>query len=583
MRLNAVLSRACAAAALSLVASWQVSIAAPLNAAAASAAGPSCGATIAAGEQHSLALKSDGTVWAWGSNHYGQLGNNDNLRADQNTPVEVANSSGTGFLQGVVAIAAGGNHSMALKADGTVWTWGLNGSGELGNNDAGHGSQQKPVQVVGVGSTGVLTNVIAIAAGRYHSLAILDNGTLLSWGFNNFGQLGLNDGNTVPHSDYPRHVVATSGSGNLGGVKSIGAGNYYSMALLNDTTVVAWGENDAGQLGDGTSSPWTLTATPQHVLNAPLGSNFTGVKEIAPNRHQAIALKTDGTVWGWGSNATGELGQGVSGNAFYTTPVQVNGIGGTGTLGGITALGEGGHQSLSIQTDQTVLAWGKNSNGQVGNGNTTTPQTNPVQVVGAGGTGQLGSVVELSGGDNFSLALKSDGTIWSFGNGGSGQLGNGSNANSQDTPVQVSQTSGLNSVPGGCLAVSAVHAASTSCTGGVSVTITGSGFLGATRVQFGGVDAQSFVVNSDTSITAVSPAGSPGTVDVTVDTPRGTSAVSSVDTFTCVAAVTTSTTSPTLPKAGAGSRQDNRAPVLLVLLFAGAAIFAGLRPALRRR
>jgi alpha-tubulin suppressor-like RCC1 family protein len=567
MKLTGMTLRIAAATAAALAACFQVSAAAPLNAAAASAALPSCGSTIAAGSQHALALRADGTVWAWGANGFGQLGNNDNTLANSNTPVQVTDAAGTGFLTGIIAIAAGGDHSMALKSDGTVWTWGRNGNGELGNNDPTHTLQQLPVQVTGIGGTGFLTNVVAVAAGRYHSLAILDDGTLLSWGLNNFGQLGLNDNNTVSNSDYPRHVVDTSGSGNLGGVTSIGAGNYYSMALLNDTTVVTWGQNEAGQLGDGTSSPFTLTDTPQHVLNTLAGSNFTGVKAIAPNRHQALALKTDGTVWGWGSNATGEIGTGTNGNQ-YDNPVQVNGIGGTGTLGGITGLAEGGHQSLAIQTDQTVLAWGKNGNGQVGDASTT-QRTNPVPVVGPGNVGVLGSIVELGAGDNFSLALKSDGSIWSFGNGSSGQLGNGTNANTQDTPVQVSQTSGLTAVPGSCLAVSALQAASTSCTGGVSATITGSGFLGATAVQFGGVDAQSFVVNSDTQITAVTPASSPGSAAVTVTTPRGTSAVTGVS-FVCAAVVT-----PTLPSAGGGPTHP--APLAWLLALVLVAVIAGVR------
>ena len=562
--LTSIAARVAAAAGAALILSFQVLAGSPLPAAAASAASPDCAPTIAAGALHALALRSDGTVWAWGANSFGQLGNNDNTLSNSNTPVQVTDPAGTGFLTGVVAVAAGGDFSMALKADGTVWTWGANLRGSLGNNDPLHGIQQKPVQVVGVGGTGVLTNVVAIAAGRYHALAILDDGTLLSWGSNQYGQLGLNDNNTVGGSDYPRHVVGTSGSGNLGGVKSIGAGNYYSMALLSDTTVVAWGQNDAGQLGDGTSSPFTLTDTPQHVLNAPLGSNFTGVKEIAPNRHQALALKNDGTVWGWGSNATGELGQGPSGLSQYNNPFQVNGVGGSGTLSGVTALAEGGHHSLAIQPNQTMLGWGKNSNGQVGNGSNGSPVTNPDQVVGAGGSGLLGSVVGLGAGDNFSLALKSDGTIWSFGDGSSGQLGNGTNTSPQDSPVQVSQASGLNAVPGACLAVQAVQAASTSCNGGVSVTITGSGFLGATRVQFGGVDAQSFVVNSDTQITAVTPASSPGTADVTVTTPRGTSAVNGVA-FVCAAVI------PNLPKAGSGPAWTLPFGALLVVLAAGIA------------
>jgi alpha-tubulin suppressor-like RCC1 family protein len=577
--------RVAAATASALALCVQASIAAPITASAASAALPSCGSTIAAGSAHALALRADGTVWAWGANFNGQLGNNDNsLPNSQSTPVQVTDAAGTGVLTGIVAIAAGGNHSMALRGDGTIWEWGANGNGELGNNDPSHTIQQKPVQVTGIGGSGFLTNVVAIAAGRYHSLAILDDGQVLAWGYNGGagggGQLGIDDTFTISHEDAPVHVHGVGGSGTLGGASAIGAGNYYSMALLSDGTVVTWGENDAGQLGNNTSNQFFGSEHPVHVLNADGVTNFGGVKEIAPNRHQAIALKTDGSGWGWGSNATAEIGTGTSGN-HYETPVQVHGVGDSGTLGGVANLAEGGHQSLALLPNQEVLAWGKNSQGQVGDGSTT-QRTSPVAVVGPGGSGLLGSVVELGAGDNFSLALKSDGTIWSFGNGSNGQLGDGTTSNQQDTPVQVSQASGLTAVPGGCLAVTAVQAASTSCDGGVPVTITGSGFLGATSVRFGGVEAQSFVVNSDTQITAVTPASSAGSADVTVTTPRGTSAVTGVA-FVCAAAVI-----PTLPQAGdGGGRPPYSALAAMVLavmpLFAIAAASALARRRSQRK
>lgn len=559
--------RAAAISGSALALFFQSAIAAPITASAASAALPNCGATIAMGSSHALALRADGTVWAWGRNSIGQLGNNDATHTNSNTPVEVTDAAGTGALSAVVAIAAGGDHSMALRTDGTVWSWGNNGDGELGNNDGTHTNTDRPVQAVGVGGAGLLTNVVAIAAGRYHELAVLDDGTMVSWGRNDFGQLGINDNATVPNSDYPRHVVGTSGSGNLGGVTAIGAGNYYSMALLNDTTVVTFGQNDTGQLGDGTNGSGA-TDTPQHVLVAPAGANFTGVKEIAPNRHQALALKTDGTIWGWGSNATDELGQGPSGNSEYDNPVQVHGIGDSGNLTGVTALSMGGHHALGLQPDTSVLSWGKNSNGQLGQGTSGGTVSDPAAV------STLGSVVELGTGDNSSMALKSDGTVWTFGYGGDGELGNGTNASTQNTAVQVSQASGLTAVPGACLAVSAVNAASTSCNGGVPVTITGSGFLGATSVKFGGVEAQSFVVNSDTQISAVSPATAEGNSNVTVTTPRGTSAVAGA-TFDCVL--------PNLPQAGSGVGRPPLAwPAVLALvavaLGAGAATLARRRP-----
>jgi hypothetical protein len=183
---------------------------------------------IANGYDFYLALKNDGTVWAWNDNTFGQLGNGTNTSSA--TPVAVSN------LTGVTAIAAGNDFALALKSDGTVWSWGSNFFGSLGNGSSIHSNT--PVQVVG------LTGVTTIAAGGFHGLAITSDHRVWSWGWNGWGQLG--DG-TNTDSNTP-HVISS-----LTGVTAIGAGFYHSLALKSDGTVWAFGQNAFGQLGNTTN------------------------------------------------------------------------------------------------------------------------------------------------------------------------------------------------------------------------------------------------------------------------------------------------------------------------------------------
>jgi hypothetical protein len=186
-------------------------------------------AAIDAGHFFSLALKDDGTVWAWGYNNPGQLG--DGTTKDSSIPVQVKG------LTGVTAIAAGGAHSLALKDDGTVWAWGYNLMGQLGDGTTKDSSI--PVQVKG------LTGVTAIAAGGGYSLALKDNGTVWAWGYNFDGQLG--DGTT-------RDRIIPGPVGGLGNVRAIAAGDSHSLVLKDNGTVWAWGDNFAGKLGDSTTN-----------------------------------------------------------------------------------------------------------------------------------------------------------------------------------------------------------------------------------------------------------------------------------------------------------------------------------------
>jgi hypothetical protein len=313
---------------------------------------------VSAGGLHSLALRSDGTVWAWGNNLWGQLGNGTSSWG-VGTPVQVMG------LTGVIQVAAGGVHSLALRSDGTVWAWG----------DGGTGVQLTPVQVTG------LTGVTKISAGEMFSLALRSDGTVWAWGHNGSGQLG---NGTTADSPVPVQVAG------LSQVTSISAGFDASLATRTRgvtalTSVVTWGGNAYGQLGDGTL---TDHLTPEQVT----GINTPYIAGISAGHHFAVVLGTDGSAWGWGADESGQLDNAPTGNPV-NRPAQM-----TWTGSGITQLSAGYDHVLALESNGTVLAWGDNSAGELGDGGTASA-IGPVQVAG------LTNASQVSAGGQFSLAI----------------------------------------------------------------------------------------------------------------------------------------------------------------------------------
>lgn len=257
---------------------------------------------LAGGGAHTLVLRDGGAVWASGSNPNGELG--DGTGTQQSTPVPVKGPGGTGVLTEAMAVATGTFHSLALLRDTTIRAWGDNRYGQLG--DGSTDDRWTPVQVVGPGGGGVLAGVVAIAAGLYHSLALLSDGTVWAWGWNEYGQLG--DG-TIVRRTTPEQVKGSDGSDFLTNVVGIAAGGNYSLALLRDGTVRGWGDNGSGQLGDGTT---THRAMPVQVKGPGGSSMLDGVIALAAGASHSLAARADGTVWGWGANADGRLGDGTT-------------------------------------------------------------------------------------------------------------------------------------------------------------------------------------------------------------------------------------------------------------------------------
>ncbi|NCU42106.1 MAG: hypothetical protein EOM19_05325, partial [Candidatus Moranbacteria bacterium] len=351
-------------------------------------------AQVASGDSHTCALKTDGTVWCWGRNNYGQLG--DNTTTDRYTPVQVLGVEGNGFLEGVSQISAGDTYTCALKTDGTVWCWGRNNNGQFGDNTTT--DKYTPVQVLGVEGIGFLEGVSQISAGESHTCATKTDGTVYCWGSNSSGRLG---DNTTTQRLAPVQVVGVGGSGFLENILQISAKRWQTCALKIDSTVFCWGSNSNGKLGDNTT---TDKYTPVQVLGVGGVGFLEGISQINLRNH-ACALKIDSTVFCWGSNSYGALGDNTMINR--STPVQVFGVEGTGFMEGVVDVSVGSSYSCSLTANNTVLCWGYNLSGQLGD-NTSTHRRLPAEVLDETSTflSFTQNAIQVASGSNHSVCSK---------------------------------------------------------------------------------------------------------------------------------------------------------------------------------
>jgi len=354
---------------------------------------------IAAGGGQSLAIDKNGRAWAWGLNNTGQLGNNSTI--SQRTPVSVLGAVKT-FCQ----IAAGSNHSLAIDKNGRAWAWGYNFYGQLGNNSTI--SQLTPVSVLGAVKT-----FCQIAAGGSHSLAIDKNGRAWGWGSNITGELG-DDKQSVERRT-PSSIV-----GNRKTFCQIAGGGSYSLAIDKNGRAWAWGYNFYGQLGNNST---IIQLTPVSVLGA-----VKTFCQIAGGGSHSLAIDKNGRAWAWGANFYGNLGDNTIVSKF--TPVSV-----LGAVKTFCKIAGGGNHSLAIDKNGRAWAWGANFYGNLGD-NTIVSKRTPVSVLGA-----VKTFCKIAGGDNHSLAIDKNGRAWAWGmndsdESGAGQLGDNTIV-SKLTPVSV--------------------------------------------------------------------------------------------------------------------------------------------------
>ena len=339
---------------------------------------------IAAGQDFSLFLKSDSSLWAVGNNFNGQLGDGTFTTVSPygtNLPEKIVSSN-------VTAIAGGLNDSFFLKSDGSLWAMGRNNVGQLGDGTFIIVSSgiNLPEQIVA-------SNVTAVAAGSAHTLFLKSDGSLWAMGYNKYGQLGDGAYNSTG-INLPEQIVASN-------VTVIAAGYNHSLFLKNNGSLWVMGWNHIGQLGDGTTND---TSTPEQIV----ASNVTA---IAGGVHHSLFLKSDGSLWAMGDNEDGQLGDGTSDYRHYS-PEQI-------VTSNVTAIAAGRFHSLFLKSDGSLWGMGFNYDGQLGDGTYSySPSQRPEQIVAS-------NVTTIAAGSLFSLFLKSDGSLWGMGYNQNGQLGIG--------------------------------------------------------------------------------------------------------------------------------------------------------------
>lgn len=359
---------------------------------------------LAAGDAHTCALISNGSLRCWGSNDWGKLG--DGGATQQNTPVLVQ-------LPGLIvtAVAAGHSHTCARISNGSVRCWGWNGYGQLG--DGSNNSSPVPVLVAGLAGVSVTT----LTADDMQTCATINNGSVRCWGKNDTGQLG--DGSTV-HRNAPVTVTGLSGTTTI----AVSAGQSHACALSSAGALRCWGGNGYGQLGDGTTTRRLSAVAVVGLAGSVVTAFGTG------DRHSCARI-SDGSWRCWGSNAEGQLG--IGGVLQRPLPVRVSGLAGLP----VTALAAGAWHSCALISGGTVRCWGRNQYGQLGDGSNS-PRPTPTLVSALGGL----TVTAISAGESHACARIVDGSLRCWGRNDRGQLGDGSNVD-RNAPVLVGGLAGV--------------------------------------------------------------------------------------------------------------------------------------------
>jgi alpha-tubulin suppressor-like RCC1 family protein len=368
---------------------------------------------IAAGVSHTCVLTTNGGVRCWGRNDYAQLG--DGTQTNRTTPVDV-----NGLTSIVNAIAAGEQHTCALTTSGGIKCWGANWSGQLGDGTGG-------IRLTHVDVSGLTSGVAMIETGGYHTCALTTSGSIKCWGHNGIGELG--DGTTT------NRTTPVDMSALPSGVSAIAAGYYHTCGLTTSGGVKCWGDNEHGQLGDGTT---TNRITPVDVSGL-----TSGMRAIAAGYGHTCAVTTSNGIKCWGWNSSGQLGDGTQ--TDRTTPVNVSGL-----TSGVSAIAAGVSHTCALTTSGGVKCWGFSCYANINDGPT------PVDV-----SGLTSGVLAIAAGDNHTCAMTTTGGVKCRGDNSDGQLGDGTTTD-RTTPVDVSGLSGVSAVAAG-----SYHTCALTTSGGV--------------------------------------------------------------------------------------------------------------------
>jgi len=337
------------------------------------------------------------TLFTWGRNAYGEVG--DNTASSKSNPIQTV-TGGINWKQ----VACGSYFTAAIKTDNTLWSWGRGDSGQLGDNT--NINRSSPVQTVTFGTDWKQVSTCASPVASANA-AIKTDGTLWCWGKNAYGQLG---DNTIADKSSPVQTIAYGINW-----KQVACGMYHTAAIKTDGTLWCWGGNN-GKLGDNTTAN---KSSP--VQTIAYGTNW---KQVACSQYNTAAVKTDGTLWCWGAGTNGRLGNNTT--TDRSSPVQTITF---GTNWKQVACGNG--HTAAVKTDGTLWCWGDNAYGRLGD-NTTINKSSPVQTITFGTNWK-----QVSAGYTHTAAIKTDGTLWTWGRNNNNQLGDSTTTN-RSSPVQTS-------------------------------------------------------------------------------------------------------------------------------------------------
>jgi alpha-tubulin suppressor-like RCC1 family protein len=375
--------------------------------------------SIWGGARGTVILKSDGTVWTWGANFSGKLGIGETNDVRLLAPVEVHGAGNVGFLNSVNTIMGCEVHNVAIKSDGTVWSWGSNAFGQLGNGTTN--DSWTPVQT-GLTAVPPLTSVVKLGGRPYFTLAVKSDGTVWAWGMNRYGQIGNGTVNPLggPQVVVPTMVSNSWPGGSINSPRQVTCGYQFGAALTTNGTVWTWGSGTHGELGQGTP---TTSYYPAQV------SGLTNIISISAGWFHILAVKSDGTAWAWGNNSNGELGEGSTANR--SNAVQVLNV------SNVVAVSGGDSHSSVLTANGTIWKFGLNDVGELGNGtNTPAPNPFPAKLLTDKFGNGFSNVVMMAARDYHNIALKSDGSVWMWGANDQGQCGDGT-TNEALRPVPV--------------------------------------------------------------------------------------------------------------------------------------------------
>jgi alpha-tubulin suppressor-like RCC1 family protein len=383
--------------------------------------------SVAVGYDHSCAVLTNRQVRCWGSNYYGELGNNSSTVEFFN-PVVARNASGTGPLRNVVQLALGDYHTCALLTTGQVRCWGGNGEGQLGTGDGDDAPLPRVVR--NAGDTGPLVNVRSISANAQGTCALLTNGEVRCWGADAYGQLG--NGMPEESASLPVVVKGLNGAGRLTGITSLGGGLDNNCAVTSGGQGRCWGRQGEGALGNGGSSD---SAVPVRVRRASSGTPLTGITQISQGGYHGCARLSNGQARCWGNNTEGELGTGgTNDNGRAVVVRRADGS----PLSGVRSIFAGADSTCAAVAAGQARCWGDDDNGETGDGTFESPdfRKRPGPVVSSSGTGTLTGIRQLAGKTFHYCVTQTNGRVRCWGYNAHGGLGYGDDEH-QPKPVLV--------------------------------------------------------------------------------------------------------------------------------------------------